>query len=58
MKPKTNGKKFMSKRFKKLLLENAGESMPNQKENLNEVYKEWRKNHEQTDDIIIIGIKL
>ncbi len=50
------GKKFMSKRFKKLLLEmpfnNEGDSL----EILDKRFTEWRGEHEQIDDVLVIGI--
>jgi serine phosphatase RsbU (regulator of sigma subunit)/ligand-binding sensor domain-containing protein len=50
------GKKFMSKRFKRLLLEIEEYSMEKQKEVLWQRFIEWRGDIEQIDDIIIIGI--
>lgn len=49
-------KKFMSKRFKRLLLEIEDKSMEQQKEILWQRTLEWRGDIEQIDDIIIIGI--
>ena len=50
------GKKFMSKRFKNLLLElpyNKSEQALNK---LDEQFLEWRGVHEQIDDVLVIGI--
>ena len=51
------GKKFKYKPFKYLLRENAGKSMKEQKEILDEVFNDWKGNTEQIDDVLIIGIK-
>lgn len=52
------GKKFMTKRFKGLLLEIYTKPMAEQKEILWNTILEWRGDIEQIDDIIIIGIKI
>ncbi len=52
------GKKFMTKRFKELLLEIYTEPMDVQKDILWSKILEWRGDIEQIDDIIIIGIKV
>jgi serine phosphatase RsbU (regulator of sigma subunit)/ligand-binding sensor domain-containing protein len=52
------GKKFMTKRFKELLLEIYDKPMETQKEILWNTIVEWRGDIEQIDDIIIIGIKV
>ena len=52
-----NGK-FMSKRFKNLLLENADKPMELQKNAIMNAHKEWKGETEQIDDIVIIGIKI
>ncbi len=60
-----NERKFLKKRFKKLLLSFQENPMLEQKEKLEEVFQKWIsfKNYigefyEQLDDIVIIGIKL
>jgi serine phosphatase RsbU (regulator of sigma subunit) len=52
------GKKFMSKRFKRLLLEIHTLPMEQQKEKLWQTILEWRGEIEQVDDIIILGIRI
>ncbi len=57
------GEKFLTKRFKNLLLENSDKSMIDQKHLLLEAYENWTnpnegKEFEQLDDILIIGIKV
>ena len=58
-------KKFMSKKFKELLLEISGESMEKQVQILDEKLKDWMDYpckydpvREQTDDILIIGFRI
>jgi serine phosphatase RsbU (regulator of sigma subunit) len=52
------GKKFMNKQLRELLLTIANLSMSDQKEKLETVIENWRGNTEQTDDILIIGIRV
>lgn len=52
------GKKFMAKRFKKLLLGIQDKSMNEQKEILNDTIEEWMKGTEQIDDILVVGIRV
>lgn len=53
-----NGKKFMTKNFKKLLLEIGGESMKEQSETLCKRLNDWQKGCEQIDDILVVGIEI
>ena len=52
------GKKFLSKKFKKLLIENCSKSMFDQKKIIEATFVEWKNKNEQTDDITIVGIKI
>jgi PAS domain S-box-containing protein len=52
------GKKFMSKRLKKLLMAIQDNSMDDQKKILEEKLESWRGELEQVDDICMIGIKI
>lgn len=52
------GKKFMIKNFSKFLLEVNQASMDKQQQLLNERIENWKGNHEQIDDILVIGIKI
>ncbi len=52
------GKKFRYKRFKELLLAINSLSMDEQKSKLQQEFVDWMGNHEQIDDVIIIGSKL
>lgn len=51
-------KKFLRKRFKNTLLDISHKPMQEQKEELMEVFNNWRGNFEQIDDILIIGIRV
>ena len=51
-------KKFMSKNFQSLLLEINKKSMDQQKDLLDKTLKEWMKNMEQIDDILVMGIRV
>lgn len=52
------GKKFMSKRFREILLENYNKPMKEQENILNRSITQWRGNMEQVDDILVIGIRI
>ena len=53
-------KKYQSARLKKFLISIQGCSMPEQSDRLYEELEKWREenNEEQTDDILIIGIRI
>jgi tetratricopeptide (TPR) repeat protein len=51
-------RKFMSKRFRALLDEIQPLSMHAQEEKLNQVLRDWMGTEKQTDDIIVIGVRL
>ena len=52
------GKKFKSKKFKQLLVDIQDEDMITQKEILYKTITEWRGEHEQIDDIVVLGFKV
>lgn len=54
------GERFKTKRFKELLSGIQNQSMTQQRETLNQTIEQWRQksNQEQTDDIIVIGVKI
>lgn len=52
-----NGKKFMVRRFKELLLDIHNETMIRQKEILATTIEEWKKDVQQVDDILVMGIR-
>lgn len=51
------GKKFMVKRFQKILVEIKNLPVEEQKYRLQATLNEWKKDIEQVDDILVIGIK-
>jgi serine phosphatase RsbU (regulator of sigma subunit)/tetratricopeptide (TPR) repeat protein len=53
-----DGKKFLSKNLKSLLVSNAHLPMKTQQEILNETFINWIKNTEQIDDVTIVGIRV
>jgi serine phosphatase RsbU (regulator of sigma subunit) len=52
------GKKFMLKNFERLLLEVKNKPMGDQKKIIFESFANWKANHEQVDDVLIIGIRV
>lgn len=52
------GKKFMSKNFRELLQTICQGSMHQQKETLDDTIEDWKGDVEQTDDILVIGIRV
>lgn len=52
------GKKYMLKNFQKLIESISNLPMPQQKEKINESYLAWKGNHEQVDDVLVIGVRL
>ena len=59
------GKKFMTKRLKKLFIDNSAKSMDEQKQILNKTIEDWKAcpdqpggSSEQVDDILIIGVRI
>ena len=53
-----DGKKFMKKRLRDLLLSVQDNSMCNQREIINGTIEDWKLETEQTDDILIMGLKI
>jgi serine phosphatase RsbU (regulator of sigma subunit) len=52
------GKKFRYKYFKELLISLNGSSMQKQKEIIEQTFYKWKGDHEQVDDVLIMGIKI
>ena len=52
------GKKFMVKKFHKLLIENSNLPVEQQEKNLDTAIVNWMGDHEQIDDILVIGIRI
>ena len=53
-----DGRKFMSKRFKELLVEINHLSMEEQKNTLHQAHLKWREGYEQIDDVVIFGVRV
>lgn len=53
-----DGRKFMSKRFKQLLLDIHHKPMEEQKEILHQEHLSWRGAIEQIDDIVVFGVRV
>ncbi len=51
-------KKLMQKGFRQLILDNHHHSMPNQKQNFETFFDEWKGTNEQIDDVLLIGLRL
>ncbi len=51
-------KKLMTKKFKELVMGMQHLSMPEQKNYLDEFMTKWKGNMEQTDDILVVGVKV
>ena len=52
------GKKFMYKQLENLLISISHESMENQKQKLEDVFKNWKGDLEQVDDVCMIGVRI
>ncbi len=52
------GKKFMSKRFKEVIISIHTKTMKEQQAILENTLNEWKGNLEQVDDVLVIGIKI
>ncbi len=53
------GERFKNKRFKELLIQIQDKDMAQQREAMNQVIEQWRQqaNQDQTDDVLVIGVK-
>lgn len=52
------GKKFMSKNLKELLVSISHLSSKEQEEKIATAFTDWKKSYEQVDDVLLIGIKI
>lgn len=52
------GKKFKYKQLEGVILTNADKPMQEQKEILSAILNEWKSEHEQVDDILVIGVRI
>ncbi len=53
-----NKSKFLRKRFLSSLLDVSKNNSIGQKEELDAIFKTWKGNNEQTDDVLILGLKV
>ena len=53
-----NGKKFLRKRFRELLLEISSLPMQQQLQALENTFDTWMGNQEQIDDVLVIGVAI
>lgn len=53
-----DGKKFMYNQFQELLLRHHHKPVDQQKIILNDHFEEWRGNHDQVDDVLVIGLQV
>lgn len=51
-------KKYMTKKYRNLLLESSRSALSEQKNALFKEFTEWKGEHEQTDDLLVIGIEV
>lgn len=52
------GKKFMSRNLKQLLVSIAALPAEEQQESVNRAFTDWKAGYEQVDDVLVIGMKL
>lgn len=52
------GKKFRYKYFKELLIGINGSSLQKQKDIIEQTFYKWKGEHEQVDDVLIMGVKI
>lgn len=53
-----DNRKFLTKKFKSLILENSSLPMSMQKINLEENFINWKHGNSQVDDVLVVGIKI
>ncbi|TNE55585.1 MAG: tetratricopeptide repeat protein [Bacteroidetes bacterium] len=51
------GKKYKSANFKKLLQSIRDQKMPSQEQCIRETFEQWKGDHEQVDDICVMGVR-
>ena len=52
------GKRYSGKRFKNLLVNSSNKSVQEQEHILQQTLNDWKKEEEQVDDILVIGIRI
>jgi len=53
-----SSRKFMTKRFRQLLFEISNQSLDLQKQEITRVFDEWKGDHFQLDDVLVVGMRL
>ena len=53
-----DGRKYLSKNFKQILLDNHQKSFSEQKRILEDNFESWKGNRKQLDDLLVIGFKI
>ena len=53
-----DGRKFMSKKYKELLLQICNKPMDEQKSIILKEHLDWKGHHEQVDDILVMGVRV
>jgi len=53
-----DNRKFMTKNFRKLLHQVSERPLPEQKQILEQTFYEWKGDYPQTDDVLVLGIKI
>ena len=51
-------RRFMTRQLKEMLIEASAEELPQQHSHIDQAHLRWRGNLGQTDDILVMGIKL
>lgn len=54
----TEGRKFMSKKYKEMLLQINDKPMEEQKSIILQAHLDWKGHHEQVDDILVMGVRV
>jgi len=54
----TDGRKFMSKKYKEMLLQIWDKPMDEQKAIIQKAHLDWKGHHEQVDDILVMGVRV
>lgn len=54
----TDGRKFMSKKYKEMLLQIWDKPMDEQKAIIQKAHLDWKGHHEQVDDILVFGVRV
>ena len=54
----SDNKKFMSSKFKDMLLKNQKSDMHEQLKILDSTFEKWKGNKQQIDDVLVIGFRL